>query len=300
LDGTALTDPAVPTSGNAPYVIPSSRLGETPNPHTIVVRYTRDGLVHERTTRVSVNPPVRTAEDGTASGNGFALAQVLRVTRPPLVPGEAPAPLNIGSIVTEASVPAGMRVEIRIDNERVGSPIELARDGRTQLTIPATVADGSHSVEFRILDSAGTVRHRFVGQPITIGPSMATFSAASVVMPPSGGGTFYRNDQLQVRFSTTLATAHRARVTVGTHTVEVDVPAGTMSGATREVTLTLPGRPRDFTGVRTGTHDYAVTVTPLGDGGTAGAAVPAGNARINKPGGGGGTPRPRLPGAGGR
>ncbi len=297
LDGTALTDPAVPTSGSDPYVIPTSRLGETPNPHTIVVRYTRDGRVHERTTRVAVNPPVAAREDGTASGNGFALAQVLRVDRPALVPGVAPAPLNIGSIVSEASVPAGMRVEIRINGETVGDPIPLVRDGRTRLTIPASVPDtvpgaAGHSVEFRILDSTGTVRHRFVGQPITVAPATRIGTPA-----PAMGAASYVNYGAASR---TLPTA------IVNITGTTPIPGVTVRVNNHEYTVTLnpglntlnlvnPGisMRTNLVGATAGT--YPVTITIPGE-----AAPISLSLVITRRTGTPGPVRPRLPGAGSR
>lgn len=283
-----------PEDTSAPYTFDAAWM--TPGAHTIKIRYREPGDTEDRIRPVNITvgtpAPVTVPEGGTGEAYGLVLEMPATAVRPApdVVAGvSTPRPIPVGSLQTTAAFPEGATYQIYVDGNPVGTAASLPRDRSTPLTLPATVGDGPHQVEVRV-SRPGQAEIRYPARAVRVGPGVATLTAASIPSnPPSGG--LYANDP--VRISVTSDVATRARITVGSHTEDVNLVVGVN-------TITMTGAPRTWTTggtARRSTH--TVRIQPLDAAGAlTGTSVEAGSVVIRRAGGGrrrATTPRPARP-----
>ncbi|HSA59935.1 MAG TPA: hypothetical protein VLJ37_09660 [bacterium] len=271
-----------PEDTSAPYTFDAAWM--TPGAHTIKIRYRNPGDTEDRIRPVNITvgtpAPVSVPEGGTGEAFGLVLDMPSTATRPaPDVVGgvSTPRPVRVGRITTTSSFPEGATYQIYVDSNPVGSAADLPRDRATELTVPATIGDGDHQIEVRV-SRPGMAEIRYPARAVRVGPGVATLSAASVPSNPPSGGHYY-NDPIRVTVTSDVAT--RARITVGSHTEDVNLVVGVN-------TITMTGAPRTWTtGGAAGRSTQTVRIQPLDAAGAlTGTAVEAGSVVIRRAGGG--------------
>jgi hypothetical protein len=153
-----------------------------------------------------------------------------------------------------------MQIVVRLDNETVGAPVTVKRDGKTSITVPASVSNGTHGVEFRILDKSGAVKHRFVGQPVTIAPATGFAAENPLTMSQSS----YLNTKgakavPYVLIKTTAAVPSGVSITVGGRPVSGF--GGALAKGENKVQLSVPEMKMTNNAVGVAAGTYAVVVT---------------------------------------
>lgn len=257
----------------APFEIPASAM--TAGEHQLKIRYRNPG---DTTDRIKIVPIRLGAVERVAPGaDGAAYGAVLNMPATATRTATATDPVSVGSVQTTAAFPANSTYQLFVDGNPVGAAQPLPSDRRTALTVPATVADGAHQIELRVLRT-GQPAIIYPAVNVTVGPAApasATLSTASVTSTSS----YYLNDSVRIRVTSDRAT--RARITVGNHTQDVDLVAGVNN-------ITLTGAPKTWdTGGAAGTRQvFSVQIQPSG-----GSAVTAGQVSIQRQGGGGGRGR---------
>ncbi|HSA59192.1 MAG TPA: hypothetical protein VLJ37_05855 [bacterium] len=168
----------LPEDTSAPYEIPASAM--TVGAHEIKIRYRNPKDTADRIKIV----PLTVGEPAKVSDNGASYGAVLNmpataVRLAPDVVGGAPVerPVPVGNVQTTADFPANSNYQLYVDGNPVGKPQALPADRNTPLALPATVANGPHQVQLRVMrPNQPTIIYPTVN--VAVGPATVTLSKA--------------------------------------------------------------------------------------------------------------------------
>jgi hypothetical protein len=168
----------LPEDTSAPYEIPASAM--TPGAHEIKIRYRNPGDTADRIKIV----PLTVGEPAKVSDNGASYGAVLNMPATAVrlapdtvggVPVERPVP--VGNVQTTADFPANSTYQLYVDGNPVGKPQALPADRNTPLSLPASVSNGPHQVQLRVMrPNQTTVIYPTVN--VAVGPATVTITKA--------------------------------------------------------------------------------------------------------------------------
>ncbi|HSA60560.1 MAG TPA: hypothetical protein VLJ37_12845 [bacterium] len=142
----------LPEDTSAPYEVPASAM--TVGAHEIKIRYRHPNDTADKIKIV----PLTVGEPAKVSDNGASYGAVLHMpaaaVRPaPDTVGGAPVerPIPSGNVQTTADFPANSTYQLYVDGNPVGKPAALPADRNTALALPASVGNGPHQVQLRVM-----------------------------------------------------------------------------------------------------------------------------------------------------